>query len=156
MESPPPFAFVTPDQQVQPFGKSLGAKKGHARPFNLRVDDIPGAAPRTHCFATAPRLTDPLEPCYQLPHSQHIQPALPAQKFIRNAIDNSDIPGAQVHASCTFASSFALHLQVCQLCLTIVSAVVHLCKQGSTPFMSEATLLYHAFTSLRLGSFSPL
>ena len=96
VERPPPFAFVTADQQVQPFGKTLAPKQAHPHPFNLRVDDIPGAKPKEHCFATSPRLTNPLEPCYQLPHADHAQPAPPVPRFIRNAMDNSDIPGAQV------------------------------------------------------------
>ena len=96
VDRPPPFAFVTPDQQVQAFGKSLAPKHAHPHPFNLRVDDIPGAKPKEHCFATSPRLTNPLEPQYQLPNSGYVQPGPPVQRFIRNAIDNSDIPGAQV------------------------------------------------------------
>ncbi|KAL3152600.1 hypothetical protein ABBQ32_001618 [Trebouxia sp. C0010 RCD-2024] len=95
VERPPPFAYVTPDQQVQPFGTFLAPKQAHPYPFNLRVDDIPGAKPREHCFATPPRLTNPLEPQYQLPHSEHLQPAPPVPRFIRNAMDNSDILGAQ-------------------------------------------------------------
>lgn len=96
VDRPPPFAFVTADQQVQPFGRSLAPKHAHSHPFNLRVDDIPGAKPKQHCFGTSPRLTNPLEPRYQLPHSDYVQPAPPVPRFIRNAHDNSDIPGAQV------------------------------------------------------------
>ncbi|KAL0044154.1 hypothetical protein WJX82_001346 [Trebouxia sp. C0006] len=95
VERPPPFAFVTPDQQIKPFGRSLGPKHAHLHPSNLRVDDIPGSRPTQHCFTTPPRLTNPLEPHYPLPHHNHPQPAAPVLKFIKDPLDNSDIPGAQ-------------------------------------------------------------
>lgn len=94
-DSPPPFAFVTADQQIKPFGKTLGPRHAHTH-STLRVDDIPGSRPKQHCFATSPRLTNPLEPHYTLPHHNHPQPAAPVLKFIKNPLDNSDIPGAQV------------------------------------------------------------
>lgn len=128
LDSPPPFAFVTPDQQVQPFGKSLEPRHARARSLNLRVDDIPGATPKTHCFATSPRLTNPLEPNYHLPRSNHVQPAQPVQRFIKNAIDNSDIPGAQVDAQALFLAFLfvgQLHRQSCPRFIVVQAA---LCK----------------------------
>ncbi|KAA6428858.1 MAG: hypothetical protein FRX49_00968 [Trebouxia sp. A1-2] len=95
VESPPPFAFVTPDQQIKPFGRTLGPKHAHLHPSNLRVDDIPGSRPKHHCFTTPPRLTNPLEPDYPLPHHNHPQPAAHVPKFIKDSLDNSDIPGTQ-------------------------------------------------------------
>lgn len=117
MDRPPPFAFVTPDQQVQPFGKSLAPKHAHPHSFNLRVDDIAGAKPKEHCFATSPRLTNPLEPRYLLPHSNYVQPGPPVQRFTRNAIDVSDIPGAQVACLNTMVhcceQEYHLQFQLC-------------------------------------------
>ncbi|DBB07260.1 TPA: hypothetical protein ACH3X1_011821 [Trebouxia sp. C0004] len=95
VDSPAPYAFVTPDQQLKPFGRSLGPKHANLHPSNLRVDDIPGSRPKQHCFTTPPRLTNPLEPHYPLPHHNHPQPAAPVPKFIKDPLDNSDIPGAQ-------------------------------------------------------------
>ena len=99
VEHPPPFAFVTPDQQVQSFGKSK-LRQAHAHPLNLRLDDITGTRPKQHCFPTSPRLTDPLQPRYIWPlhESKLPQAAAVPSKFIKNSLDNSDIAGAQVPA----------------------------------------------------------
>lgn len=93
---PIPFALVQPHQQVKPFGRPATARAARTEPLNLRVNDIAGTSTRQHCFATSPRLTNPVDPHYQWPRNQ--QPDAPALKFIRNTLDTSDIPGSQVRS----------------------------------------------------------
>lgn len=101
---PIPFALVQPHQQVKPFGRPATAKAARKEPLNLKIDDIAGTRTRLHCFATSPRLTNPVDPHYQLPRCQ--LPDAPAPRFIRNTLDISDIPGSQVSAPSAACSPY--------------------------------------------------
>lgn len=105
-----PFAFVQPGQQVKPFGRPSTAKAAHTEPLNLKVDDIAGTRARLHCFKTSPRLTDPLDPKYNLSTPSHKEQA-PVTRFIRDTLNTSDICGSQVHPmTCHGATKYGMHL----------------------------------------------
>ena len=60
--------------------------------FNLNTHDIDGAYPSKHEFSK--RITNPVEPVYKLPSCEILEED-PPNKFIRDNIDISDIPGTK-------------------------------------------------------------
>ena len=60
--------------------------------FNLNTHDIDGAYPSKHEFSK--RITNPVEPVYKLPSCEILEED-PPNKFIRNNLDITDIPGTK-------------------------------------------------------------
>ena len=60
--------------------------------FNLNTHDIDGAYPSKHEFSK--RITNPIEPVYKLPSCEILEED-PPNKFIRNNLDITDIPGTK-------------------------------------------------------------